>query len=396
MARATKPPKRNSWANAAVGSPDIVESAMVDSGWTPAGIVPARGEFNFEQNRYDNALNYLLQRGVSDWDATETDYDVFDIARASNGHFYILVGTPSATAPESDPTNWYLLLRTPQPLTGETAVNEIASWKNAAGRRVTGKDHYGFDVGPFDFREDWMDGAAADKTATAAAAVWFGRWRTAIDNGGGTVGNISLPGPYATDLSTHPWGPIVTVNACGTGVDAVSIVETAKAICKMPGSAMCIEAAFSINGASGPQTNTKASFGIGDGTLAANRTMGSISGSGATAYGAYIEGGGGGNWTAYSRANGGSFNITSTAISVALDDPHRWRCYILGTSDSDDGTARVIQMVDGVIKSNDTVSLLNQMIYPFVRMYANQGEVCKLALGPLRIQNRLVLGDVLL
>jgi hypothetical protein len=402
--RATKPGIFNAFANDAgtQADPDLFsEPVFLDTGYTaPAGIpeVPLLGDFNWLFFQALNALRYQSQRSISDWDTGEQDYGVGDVVRDTNNICYILLGTATpATAPSTDADNWYVWRRPPRPMTGETYAAPIDSWYNARGFRMTGKDHLGFDAGRiFDFREDWMDAVAANKTATAAVAAWFGRWNTAIDNGGSTPGLISLPGPYATDLSTRPWGPLVTVNACGTGVDAVSIVETAKPIIKMPGAALVFECDFSINGGSGPQTGTYASFGLGDGTLAANRTMGSISGSGAVAYGAYLEGNGGGNWTAYSRPNGGANSITSTSVAVARDAPHRWRCYVVGTSDSDDTTARVIQLVDGVVKSNDTVSLLNQMLYPFVRMYSSMGEVCSLALGPLRIQSRLALGDILI
>jgi hypothetical protein len=403
MARATKPPVRTAaWASAVSTSPDIDESVYVATGFpAPAGVpvVPTRGEFNYEFNRYDTGGVYLFQHGISDWDTNETDYAAFDILRDPvDGKFYQLIGTATpGTAPHLDPTNWYLCLRVPRPMTGETVEDPIAAWSNAKGFPITGKDHYGFDAGRIlDFREDWMDGASAQKTATAVSTLWFGRWNYAIDNGGGTAGLIAANGPWQADLNTHPWGPLLGVNAFGQSVNAVSIVETVKAITKMSAASLIFEVDFSINGASGPQTHTYFALGLGDGTIAANRTIGNMAG--ATAYGAWIQGNltASANWVVASLPNGGVAVGTDSGVAITKDVPHRYRCVILGTSDDDGSTARVIHLIDGVEVGNQLTSLNNQMLSPFVRVYADQGEVCVLNVGPMRIQSRLALGAVLI
>jgi hypothetical protein len=402
MARATKPPVRSAaWASSVSTSPDIAESVYVATGFpAPAGVpvVPTRGEFNYELNRYDTGGVYLFQHGVPDWDTNETSYAAWDIQRDPvDGKFYQLIGTATpGTAPRLDPTNWYLCLRVPRPMTGETAIHEIAAWYNAKGFRITGKDHYGFDVGRIlDFREDWMDGTAVNKTATGTGS-WFGRWNYGIDNSAGTAGLIALTGAYPSNLNTRPWGPLVTVNAFGQSVNAVSIIESARAITKMPGASLVLDCAFSINGASGPQTHTYFAVGLGDGTMAANRTMGNVAG--ALDHGAWIQGNltASANWFAASLPSGGVATGNDTGIAIAKDVTLRYRCIIVGTSDSDDSTARVIHMVNGAIVANQTTSLLNQMLSPFVRCYADQGEVCAISVGPMRIQTRLELGDVLI
>jgi len=397
MARATKPPKRNSWANAAAGSPDIEESALVDTGWTPAGVIPSRGEFNFEQNRYDEAANYLMQRGITDWASDETDYDVGDIVRGSDNTFYQLIGTATpGTAPTADTGNWYACLRPPHALLTETEADLIQlPFRNANGFMISGKDHRGFDAGRImNFRENWTDGGAATRTATAAKAHWFGPWSTGIDNSGGLAGTgISLPGPYDPDLTTRPRGSLLLVNAFGQSVNAVSIVETSRPIIKMSQASMCLEFAFSLNGASGPQGTSGFSVGLGDGTLAANRTL-SGPADDALAYGAWIEAfPGQANYLVASKPQGGSVTYEDTGIAVARDAPQLYRCVVVGTSDSDDGAARVFHIMNGLEVANHAVSLQNRLLSPYIRTFGNAGEVCEIAVGPMRAQARLVFGN---
>src|SRR3970040_1165773 len=122
MARATKPPVRAAWGSSASGSPDIVEAPYVGTGWPASSmdpVKPPRGYFNFEQNRLDNGLIYVLQHGIPDWDLNEDSYDVGDFLRSTDNRFYQLVGTATpGQAPHTDPTNWHLCLRLPRPMTG--------------------------------------------------------------------------------------------------------------------------------------------------------------------------------------------------------------------------------------------------------------------------------------
>lgn len=400
MAASNKPPKRNSWANAAAGSPDIEESALVDTGWDPPGVIPSRGELNFEQHRYDDGMNYILQRGISAWSADETDYTAGAIVYATDGFFYQLIGTATpGMSPQTDVGgNWYLCLRPPRALPGETEADAMAIWRNDNAFMISGKDHRGFDCGRImDFRENWTDGGAAARTVTAAKAHWFGPWSTGIDNNGGTVGTgISLPGPYTTDLTTRPWGPFVAVNAFGASVAAVSILETTRPIIKMSQASLVLECDFSINGASGPQTTSMFSLGLGDGTLAANRSLVQVPS--ALAHGAWIQGctGGLANWQTVSKPNGGAATAVDTGIAIAKDAKNRYRCVVVGASDSDDSNARVIQLLNGVIVSDQTTSLTNQVLSPFVHVYASAGEVCALNVGPIRCQVRLAFGNILI
>lgn len=402
MSRIPKPPIFDPLAidPATQADPDLFnEPSYLGTGFPAPAGVPVKPPIGYCNWLWYMSLaygRYLAQRGIADWDTNETDYDTYDIVRDVNGKIYQLFGTATpGTAPASDLTNWVLFHRPPQGTVDDTIIDPMAVWRNRKGFGITGKDHWGFDAGHIlNFRENWTDGGAATRTATAAKAHWFGPWSTGIDNSGGLAGTgISLPGPYATDLTTRKWGSLLALNAFGQSVDAVSILETTRPIIKMSGASLVIDVGFSVNGASGPQNDTYISFGLGDGTLAANRSMGTTDF--VLAHGSWIEGVGGANWAGYSKPNGG-VSSSNNGPAVTRDVPHRWRCYVVGTSDSDDSVARVYHLIDGSVIATHTVSLLNQVLSPFVRMYAHSGEVCELNLSHMLIQARTELGDVLI
>lgn len=128
MARAAKPPVRESWANAASGSPDIVEAVYVTTGFPAPGgtpVKPPRGNVNFEFHRYDEGLNYLFQRGITDWDTDETDYGAGDIVRDA-GAFWRLTGTATpGTAPSADSANWFPFAFAPTPDFGDGSLGDV-------------------------------------------------------------------------------------------------------------------------------------------------------------------------------------------------------------------------------------------------------------------------------
>lgn len=398
MARALKPPVRNTWANAASGSPDIVEAVYVDTGFPAPGgtpVKPPRGNVNFEFNRYDSGIVYLFQHGIPDWDTDETDYAVGDILRATDNKFYQLVGTATpGTAPTSDPANWYLVLRLPRPMPGESAVNAIWKWYNLQNNPVFGIDHFGFPTGKIiTLEENWVDAdLITGKTATGSGKL-FGPWNYRLINGSGGTGVIAADGAWIMDLTTHPWGPLLIMGVTGNSAPASAVVELCKTFMLMGETSLKMEVELSVNGAT-PQSNTSIAVGFGDGTFVAGNSPDATETGGAIlAGGAYlIKPAGSSGWQVKTKGIGGG-SAGSSASSLSADLPLNYKVYVLGNVDGDGGTRRVIHCFNDTIVGNHTINMVGTPLTPFVRFTANGGpETCFVSVGRMRVQARLGVG----
>jgi hypothetical protein len=405
MARATKPPKRNSWANGAVGVPEIGEAPYVDSGWpAPSGVPvkPPRGYFNFEQNRYDNGLNYLLQRGIPDWDATETDYDVGDIVRvaAVNNSYYQLFGTATpGFSPASDTSNWQRILAMPRTWSGQYG-QPIWSWSNAQGNSVSGIDHLGFPSGQIvSVNEHWLDCSRAGAGITAnGSGTLFGPWRyRLINGGGGSIERVTANGPWLADDTTHPRGPMLGLNVAGVPTGgSCALVEYVRPLVRHRLASIVFEVEFSVNGDTPPQTTSSFAFGLGDGTLFDDASTVPINGLGARPVGAFMmkEEGPGTVWGVTTRTPAGSATETASSITITRDVHNVYQVQVMGASDGDGpygfGVARVLHKLNGAVIADDAVSMANWTPTPFFRITADGGpEDCYLNFGPVRVHARL-------
>ncbi len=404
MARATKPPKRNSWANAAAGSPDIEESALVDTGWTPAGVIPSRGEFNFEQHRYDEAGNYLMQRGVSDWAADETDYDTFDLVRASDGKVYMLIGTATpATAPQSDLTNWHLVLRDKRPMAGETVADPSEVFYNGSSvenRPVSGRDAFGFLAGRTRlYEENWNDAArvVAGGLNANGNGAFLGPWRYRLTGGSGSFENIHIFAPGSP--ATLPYGSYAGLNVGGVPTGgACALLEYALPISYFNQTPVSFECMFTLNGATPPQNTSSFAIGLGDGTLFNAASVVPINGGGAEPRGAFfVKEAGGSVFGVWTRAPGSPSGSGVSPGTIARDTHYYYKCVAVGENDSPDGDPHVYHFLNGALILTSDVSMANWTPTPFLRVTADGGpETCFLNVGRVRCQVKFGEGSLLI
>jgi hypothetical protein len=74
MTQYTKPPVKPAWAETAANPADIIVPANSDiqAGWPLSAVPPSRQRFNWILNWCSNAIRYFMQRGLVDYDATES------------------------------------------------------------------------------------------------------------------------------------------------------------------------------------------------------------------------------------------------------------------------------------------------------------------------------------
>lgn len=100
----TKPTALPAWAE----SGDKVQptNAEIQTGWPLSSTPPSRQRFNWVLNYVAQAVRYLMQRGIPEWDAAE-DYPQY--ARVQrNGDVYTAVAANANVTPGTDPAKWVL------------------------------------------------------------------------------------------------------------------------------------------------------------------------------------------------------------------------------------------------------------------------------------------------
>jgi hypothetical protein len=106
-AEVSKPDFSFQWASGgAIVAPSDVK---IQTGWT-AEVPPFQWE-NFAQNRQDNAILHLFQKGISEWDATSNYYfttsGVRSYVQGSDGNIYVAVQDSAGQNPTTDSTDTY-------------------------------------------------------------------------------------------------------------------------------------------------------------------------------------------------------------------------------------------------------------------------------------------------
>lgn len=183
----TKPPVVNVWANAASGSPDIVEPTYIDPGFpltagpgTPPAVVP-RGFFNWIFWFLFTGVRYFMSRGIPEWEATETEYTAgTTVIDTTNGHTYQLFGTATTgTAPHLDLTNWVLSAHGARAISGSWE-KKIWQWLDASGRARFAIDHFGMPrFAGYTWTSPWSPGSAY--TLSNVQDVQIDRWRVVLN-----------------------------------------------------------------------------------------------------------------------------------------------------------------------------------------------------------------------
>lgn len=107
MAEVNKPDISHIWANA--GDVRIPVDAKIDEGWT-SEIPPFQWE-NYAQNRQDEGLVHIFQKGISLWSATEQYYVTVgqgkSYTQGSNGVIYSAAQPSVGIDPTTDGTGTY-------------------------------------------------------------------------------------------------------------------------------------------------------------------------------------------------------------------------------------------------------------------------------------------------
>lgn len=106
-AEVSKPDFSFQWASG--GSIVAPSDVKIQTGWT-AEVPPFQWE-NFSQNRQDNAILHLFQKGISEWDAASNYYftasGVRSYVQGSDGYIYVAVSDSLNQNPVTDTTNTY-------------------------------------------------------------------------------------------------------------------------------------------------------------------------------------------------------------------------------------------------------------------------------------------------
>ena len=106
-AEVNKPDFSYQWASS--GASVAPSNTKIQTGWT-AEVPPFQWE-NFLQNRQDNAILHLFQKGISEWDASSNYYftaaGVRSYVQGSNGSIYVAVADSLNQNPVTDTSNTY-------------------------------------------------------------------------------------------------------------------------------------------------------------------------------------------------------------------------------------------------------------------------------------------------
>lgn len=124
-AEVSKPDFSYQWASG--GSIVAPSNVKIQTGWT-AEVPPFQWE-NWSQNRQDNAILHLFQKGISEWDAASNYYftasGVRSYVQGSDGHIYVAVADSLNQNPVTDTshTYWDVAFVTPSSLSTSLALS---------------------------------------------------------------------------------------------------------------------------------------------------------------------------------------------------------------------------------------------------------------------------------
>lgn len=124
-AEVNKPDFSYQWSSG--GSIVAPSDVKIQTGWT-AEVPPFQWE-NWSQNRQDNAILHLFQKGISEWDAASNYYfttsGVRSYVQGSDGHIYVAVADSLNQNPVTDTshTYWDVAFVTPSSLSTSLALS---------------------------------------------------------------------------------------------------------------------------------------------------------------------------------------------------------------------------------------------------------------------------------
>lgn len=198
-----RPPVANAFANTVAGTPSDFWDvpATYDAGFTAPGGVPVKpnlSDINWLMWFATLGVRHAVSRGISPWDATETEYTVGSVVYRPIGKLFMLMGSATTgTAPETDVPNWFPLNVLDRGRYIDYAT-PAAAWKNYVGQVRAAIDHFGFpnsDIIQWD--DAWNDPETGSVINTAGDHS-FGRWEFWTDGNGSGGGNLASHNPQYT------------------------------------------------------------------------------------------------------------------------------------------------------------------------------------------------------
>ena len=196
-AEVNKPNFQYVWASG--GSKVAPSDVKVQTGWT-AEVPPFQWE-NWSQNRQDDAILHLFQKGISEWDSLSNYYftasGVRSYVQGSDGQIYVALQDSLNQNPVSAPTYWAVAF----PTSGRLLNVQVLS----------GAGTYTATVGTNKVRVRAVGGGGAGGGAASTAAG-------NVSGGVGGGAGASVEGVYLTGFS----GVSYSVGVGGVGVSAAA------------------------------------------------------------------------------------------------------------------------------------------------------------------------------
>lgn len=138
-AEVNKPDFSFQWASG--GSIVAPSDVKIQTGWT-AEVPPFQWE-NYLQNRQDNAILHLFQKGISEWDAASNYYftasGVRSYVQGSDGNIYVAVADSVGQNPVTDVSDTYWTIAFPAEAPATTTLAGIVELATNA-EMATGTD----------------------------------------------------------------------------------------------------------------------------------------------------------------------------------------------------------------------------------------------------------------
>lgn len=318
----TKPSVQRPWADTGTKTPAPNDSRR-NTGYVHNDM-PTIPELNALLSELTSLERYVMQVGISDWDAAET-YGINNIVRdPTDGELYVCdVAAPVVgTRPGLSSTHWAPYYRRVRSVTG-SLTQELIAWRNARSLRRFGISHQGFDAGNiYRWDENWDLPLAQQFAATA-------RWNSFLN--GGTV-NTFDPGSGGL---LFPSMRTVRITPTTGAANSTFVLKTRNVeIFMSDDTAVEIEVAIAMSEIG--TNRTTISFGLSDGFSAS--THGVVVGKTTATP----------NWQ-LSTVDGGT---AGTTIPPVANTPNYMKIELLGASQSDSGIATANLYIDGVFAAN--------------------------------------------
>lgn len=337
----------------------------------PSLALVTRGFLNWAINKSDNAIEYFMTHGISDWDAAEGGYAVGAMVRL-NGDVWVAFGSPTVgVTPSADTTVWAKWLGSP--IAASLGLRaEIWAWRNARRQRRWGLNHLGFPGGWIvQWDENW------DRTVAGT----FGSDLAWSEVHAGGTSAVSIVAP---DSSLSPLFPHVSLLSSAATAGNQAYMHRTHPLCMMSASTqISLSAPVLLTAPAGASNNALVIMGL----VSLADTPNSVS------FGTFlVKGQGDANWVGGSGESIGFTSIVPPSASVW----QRMEIQLSGSAVSDDATSRADFLIDGQYVGSvaSPISNGNAIVPMFGMQTQTVGSIPTLHVGPVRYRQGMFSGDV--